>query len=233
MVVVGTVVPRVLDRLGRSSQLEPTKRGLVDALVAYLGHEVDPGARLTLHVDFRSARHQGGFATNNPSFDWSGLALPDSEPTPHDWLRLRAPLRGRGALVLSLRARTLLGTSGEELRLRDEIGIELRGEGIATQLAAAIPASLRTTLLAHDLTPNQARLQFRGGCAARRQLASDEDEPRDLWSAANAMTKYQRNSFLPEPPEYCYFDVEWLLTGNALVEHIELARALVRPSEAA
>lgn len=205
-------------------ELDSRKLGLIDALLVYLEREVDPRARVGLDVDFRSPRMLG-IGSSDPIFDWSGLALPDSEPTPHDWMRLQVQV---GELALSMWTRTLLGTMGDEIRLRDELAIELRGEGLATALCSTSPATLMTKLLAHDLEPTRARLHFRGGCAARRIPVSDEDEPNDFWYAMEAMSKHRR-PLLPEPREYRYEDIEWLLTGNAIVDHIEVARALVRP----
>src|SRR5690606_8053003 len=111
-----------LARSGPRSRLDSRKLGLVEALLAYLERELPPTASVILYVDFASARRAGAPRLSHSSFAWSGLALPDSEPVVHDWLRLRVPL---GELVLDMRVRTLVGRSGKEVRLRDELALEI------------------------------------------------------------------------------------------------------------
>ncbi|NVB36879.1 hypothetical protein G6O69_03495 [Pseudenhygromyxa sp. WMMC2535] len=212
----------VSDSLGlRAPALDARKLGLAHELVCHLERRLCLTDELELRVDFGPSCRDRRPPSPDPVLDWCALALPDAEPSPHDWLYLYARVDGR---ELRVRLRTLFGRWGEERRLRDELAVDIRGQGLATARTLALPDAAETELIAESLAADHVQLLFRGRGAARHCPPSvDELEtgwPTELKRDHLNMRRYELTDH--------YEDIEWLLGGRALVEHVEFALAVAR-----
>ena len=203
-----SMVSEHMSRELRGPTLDTRKRDLVEALVAYCVRELSADAKVELRVDFRSARMKGHQVVSDPRFDWSTKQLPDSEPAVHDWLHLRADFGGH---ELRMRVRSLVGGTSHEARIRDEVGVEILGPGLNPASTLELPADFKTCVLASELGPERARLQFRGRGAGRQTL----------WDEAWELDGREPDE---EPHLEDFEGLEWLLAGDDLVEHIALSR---------
>ena len=189
---------------------------------------------MVLRVDFNSPRRVATIPVTGHRREWGDALMPNAEPSIHDWLELRVPDVGAGT-ELELRVRTWLGGSVAELRLRDELELELRGPGLADTLDPAALSRSDTTLVAHKLEPGRARLQFRGQRAASREPAAAIDDV-ELGAIVLGTVKLILRRFMPESfRSWDYASRDALLTGPVVLEHLELSRTVlgVRSSRAA